>query len=76
MRELSPVTCEVIDESHLHEGHPGAKSGGGHFAVKIVSPVFQGLSLVERHRMIYDALKEMMQHDIHALRIEAAVPTL
>lgn len=71
---LSPIECEVIDEGHLHVGHAGAKSGGGHFAVKIVSPAFKGVSLVSRHQMIYDALKEMMQEDIHALRIEASAP--
>ena len=67
--KLSPSEIEVRDESHLHIGHAGAKSGLGHFAVSITAEAFMGKNLLQKHRMIYDALGDMMQSDIHALRI-------
>jgi BolA protein len=70
---LAPEAMEVIDESHLHVGHPGARDGRGHFRVRIRSQRFEGRGPLARHRMIYDALGEMMQTDIHALSIEAEV---
>jgi BolA protein len=54
--------------------HEGAKSGGGHFAVTIVSPTFQDKSPVQRHQMIYQALGDMMKKEIHALSIQAFTP--
>ena len=66
---LTPSELELIDESHLHVGHAGAKSGLGHFAVSISSPAFAGKNPLQRHRLIYDALGSMMQTDIHALRV-------
>ena len=75
MREaFAPLKIEVRDDSHRHAGHEGAKSGGGHFAVTIVSPHFQGKTLVQRHQMIYQALGEMMKREIHALSIQALTP--
>jgi BolA protein len=71
---LQPQTLEVIDEGHLHRGHEGAKDGRGHFRLKIVSPMFTGKSMVQRHRLVYEALGELMQTDIHALAIDAAAP--
>jgi BolA protein len=71
---LEPTALEVEDESHLHAGHAGAASGAGHFRVKIVSARFAGLRLVMRHRLVYDALREMMHADIHALAITALAP--
>ena len=71
---LHPVHLEIVDESHKHIGHAGARQGGGHFRVNIVSDSFNGKSLVERHRMVYASLNEAMQHDIHALSIKAATP--
>lgn len=68
---LDPTSCEVIDESHKHIGHAGARDGRGHFRVRIVSPRFAGLSPIARHRLVYDALGELMATDIHALSIEA-----
>lgn len=68
---LSPSKLEVIDESHKHIGHAGAASGAGHFAVSIVSDAFEACSHVDRHRMIYEALGDMMQTEIHALSINA-----
>ncbi len=68
---LVPQALAVIDESHLHVGHPGARDGRGHFRVQIVSPIFHGLPRLARHRRVYAALGELMQTDIHALTIEA-----
>jgi len=70
-----PESLDVGDDSALHAGHAGAKSGGGHYTVNIVSPVFAGVSTLERHRMIYDALADMMKGEIHALSIHAHDPT-
>jgi BolA protein len=64
----------IEDESALHAGHEGAKSGGGHFRLRIISPDFTGLSRVQRHRLVYDALHELMVRDIHALAIDARSP--
>lgn len=71
---FSPNELEVADESHLHVGHAGAKSGLGHYRVKVVSERFAGTTPLERHRMVYDALGEMMQTDIHAVRLTALPP--
>lgn len=72
---LDPVSVELEDESALHAGHPGAASGGGHFRLRIVSPRFEGLRLVMRHRLVYDAVDEMLKSDIHALAITALAPS-
>ena len=71
---LHPVHLEIEDESHKHAGHAGARQGGGHFRVSIVSDSFKGKGLVERHRMVYACLSEAMQHEIHALSIKAFTP--
>ena len=68
------MTLDVIDDSHKHAGHEGARDGRGHFTVRIVSPVFAGKAPLARHRAVYAALGEMMQTDIHALAIEAKAP--
>ncbi|MGJ7917159.1 BolA family protein [Massilia sp. LXY-6] len=72
---LAPSRLEVGDDSHLHAGHAGAASGGGHYSVKIVSERFEGLRLVMRHRLVYDAVQGMMHTDIHALAINAIAPS-
>jgi BolA protein len=72
---LEPARLEVTDDSHLHVGHAGAASGGGHFSVKIVSERFEGQRLVMRHRLVYDAVQAMMHTDIHALAITAIAPS-
>jgi BolA protein len=72
---LAPTTLELGDDSALHAGHPGAASGGGHYRVKIVSGRFEGLRLVMRHRLVYDAVHDMMHSDIHALAITALAPS-
>ena len=71
---LAPSHLQVIDESHKHIGHAGARDGRGHFAVTIVSAAFAGKSLLERHRLVYGALGELMQTDIHALSMRAHAP--
>ena len=68
---LSPIHCEVIDESHKHVGHAGARDGRGHFRVRIISDRFAGLNPIARHRLVYEALGELMTTDVHALSIEA-----
>jgi BolA family transcriptional regulator, general stress-responsive regulator len=69
-QSISPTHLEILDESDQHIGHPGAKSGGGHFAIVIAAPQFAGKNLIDCHRVIYESLKDMMSHDIHALRIK------
>lgn len=71
---LQPLALEVVDESHKHAGHAGARDGRGHFAVSIVSEAFVGLAPLARHRRVYAALGTMMETDIHALSIQARTP--
>lgn len=68
---LAPSEIEVLDESHLHKGHAGARDGRGHFRVRIVSPRFAGLRALQRHRLVYDAVLDLMKSDIHALAVTA-----
>jgi BolA family transcriptional regulator, general stress-responsive regulator len=72
---FSPMECQLQDESHLHAGHAGAASGGGHYRLHIVSERFEGLNRVTRHRLVYDCLRDMMHTDIHALTINAVAPS-
>jgi BolA protein len=71
---LNPTEIELIDESHKHVGHAGARDGRGHYALRIVSDAFAGVGSVARHRMVYSALGELMLADIHALSIIAFAP--
>ncbi len=71
---LAPLELVVEDESHHHVGHAGARDGRGHFRVQIVSAAFAGLAPLARHRVVYAALGELMQTDIHALSIQARSP--
>lgn len=71
---LAPIRLELIDDSALHAGHEGAKSGGGHYRLLIVSTAFAGKSTVARHRLVYDALGELMRRQIHALSIKSLTP--
>ncbi|WP_115553891.1 BolA family protein [Xanthomonas arboricola] len=71
---LAPTELEVVDDSHRHAGHAGARDGRGHFNVRVVSAVFAGKPPLARHRAVYAAVGEMMQTDIHALSIEALAP--
>jgi BolA protein len=75
LASLAPLTLDLRDESAQHAGHAGARpSGGSHWQLTIVSEAFRGQSPVARHRMIYEALGDLMERDIHALRIEALAP--
>ena len=71
---LEPVHLEIADESHRHRGHAGAADGRGHFRVTVVSSRFAGVSRIERHRLVYDALDDQLRSDIHALAVEARTP--
>lgn len=71
---LHTEAVELIDDSHLHAGHAGARDGRGHFRVRIVSESFAGLRALQRHQLVYRALGDMMQTDIHALNIAALTP--
>jgi BolA protein len=73
-RQLSPEHVDILDDSSLHQGHAGAAAGGGHFRVRIVSNRFANRSLLERHRMVYQAVNDMMPAEIHALSIQALTP--
>ena len=72
---LNPTELLVKDQSHLHAGHEGAREGKGHFDVTIVSDHFEGLKRIARHRLVYDALGQFMETDVHALRINALSPS-
>lgn len=69
---FAPSVLEVIDDSHRHAGHEGAKDGRGHFTVRLVSAAFVGMAPLARHRAVYTALSDLMQTDIHALSIQAS----
>jgi BolA family transcriptional regulator, general stress-responsive regulator len=71
---LAPESLELLDESAQHAGHEGARGGGGHYRLTIVSPRFAGQSMQSRHRMVYDALAPLMSKEIHALAIAAYAP--
>jgi BolA protein len=73
-QELEADFVEVIDESHLHAGHAGARSGGGHFRATIVSDRFEGLGAVAAQRLVYGALADEMGSEIHALSLKT-IPT-
>jgi BolA protein len=72
---FNPVELDVEDDSHLHVGHAGARDGKGHFSVRIVASAFDGKSPLQRHRMVFEALGEMMVTDIHALKVSAKSPS-
>jgi len=67
---FSPSELSIDDDSDLHIGHSGAAGGGGHYTVHITSMAFDGKSLLERHRLVYAALADMMPERIHALRLD------
>jgi len=71
---LEPTRLDIVDESHRHAGHAGARDGGGHFRMTIVSPRFAGKRTMERHRLVYDAAGDLMKKQIHALSITAKAP--
>lgn len=74
LMELQPESLDIVDDSAKHAGHAGAASGGGHYQLTIVSKLFAGKPQLARHRLIYQALGDMMQRQIHALSIVANTP--
>lgn len=74
LSKLKPESLEILDESGHHVGHEGAKAGGGHYRLTIVSPEFAGKPIQLRHRMVYEALGQLMKKEIHALSIQAYAP--
>jgi BolA family transcriptional regulator, general stress-responsive regulator len=74
LQTLEPTRLEVEDNSHHHAGHAGAADGRGHFSVLVVSNRFVGLRQVQRHRLVYEAVGDLMATDIHALSIDALAP--
>ena len=73
-QSLAPLELDVRDDSAAHAAHAGARDGRGHFTVRIVSSAFERRPRIERHRMVYAALSDLMQTDIHALSITALTP--
>jgi BolA family transcriptional regulator, general stress-responsive regulator len=71
---LDPQSIDLLDESGKHAGHAGAKAGGSHFRLTIVSQRFSGKDQLARHRMVYEVLGPLMHRDIHALAIRAFAP--
>jgi BolA family transcriptional regulator, general stress-responsive regulator len=74
LAQLQPESVDILDDSAKHAGHAGAASGGGHYQLTIVSNAFAGKPQLARHRLIYQALGDMMQRQIHALSIAAFTP--
>lgn len=72
--KLAADHVEVLDQSALHEGHPGSQAGGGHFHVLVVSAVFEGLSRIAAQREVYQALGDLMESEIHALSMSTLTP--
>ena len=72
--EFSPLHLDVIDDSARHAGHAGARGGAGHYRVRILSERFRGLSVLARHRLVYETLRDLIPDEIHALSIEADAP--
>lgn len=73
-KALHTDQVELIDDSHLHVGHAGARDGKGHFRVRVVSADFAGLRTLQRHQLVYRSLGELMRTEIHALGIIALTP--
>lgn len=71
---LSPNSLKIVDNSHAHHGHAGAKNGGGHYQLYITANIFKGKTSVERHRIVYRALEGLIGKEIHAVQIHAKTP--
>lgn len=74
LQALAPLVLEIHDDSAQHAGHAGAASGGGHYRLRLVCPLFEGRTRIERHRLVYSALADLMQRDIHALAMTLLAP--
>ncbi len=71
---IDPVHLQILDESHRHRGHEGARSGGSHYRLTVVSERFVGRSRLARHRMLYDAVGDAMNREIHAFALRTYTP--
>lgn len=74
LSSLEPLELQIEDESAGHAGHPGARAGGGHYRLRLVSPRFPGLTHLQRHRLVYDCLITLMPGQIHALAMTLLSP--
>jgi BolA protein len=74
VERFAPSHFELRDDSAKHVGHPGATSGGGHYTVLIVAAAFEGRPLIERHRMVYEALGTLIGNEVHALALKTLTP--
>lgn len=72
---FAPLEYQLEDESALHAGHAGAASGGGHYRLRIVAGAFEGAKRIDRHRLVYDCLVDLIHSEIHALAITALAPS-
>jgi BolA protein len=75
LQALEPSYLEIIDQSHLHAGHAGSAGGASHFEAHITSHLFEGKNKVAQHRVVYDLVKDLMPHPIHALALKLSIPT-
>ncbi len=73
-QNFKPHKLEIFDESHLHAGHAGAKSGKGHFRVLISSELFRDVRQINRHKMVFKALGALLDTDIHAISLDISTP--
>ena len=71
---LNPISLDIRDDSAMHEGHAGARGGAGHYTICIMADAFHGVRRLQRHRLVYDAVADMMPGEIHALSINATAP--
>lgn len=74
-QHFRPVRLEIVDDGARHAGHAGAAAGGGHYRVLIVSEVFEGLSLLEQHRLVYEVLRDLIGGEVHALGLRTIPPS-
>ncbi len=74
LQALAPLHLTFKDDSAAHVGHAGAASGGGHYAISVVSEHFNALNRLQRHRLVYNCFSDFIPHRIHALNIEALTP--
>jgi BolA protein len=74
LQVLQPLSLQIDDDSARHAGHEGAKSGGGHYRLRLVSRRFAGLPRLARHRLVYDSLAPLMQREVHALSLVLQTP--
>lgn len=74
LQALAPLSIEIVDDSHKHVGHAGARDGRGHFSIRVVAECFRGLRPLARHRLVFDAVGDLLDTDIHALSIKALTP--